>query len=270
MSREFASWADPRGPYRLRPETVHNPLKGVGRDLALLARSWRWAGGARYPGDVERLPAQQRRSVLPVPVRASMRDPLVGWLKRVKVEVTGLTSRSAEPRVALAHVESGADLAVLLESIPASWKVVTARLPRALAHGRSVLVVTDFASAAAADVVAKASQLATRYGRPVVPVVVRRLAVSREAPTKLPTPRTVDEVLVRYGEEILDDNPVAVAQRAFDEVGDLLAEDDATWWKVVSGQVSSPLVRSMPSWRRLWERTDPNRDLARTKRRIWR
>ena len=269
MTREFASWADPRAPHRPRPATLHNPLKGFGRDVRLVTRGWRWGRGATRPGDVQRLPAQQSRSVLPVPVRASLRDPLVGWLKRVKVEVTGLSSRSAEARVALAHVESGADLAVLLESIPASWKVVTTRIPKALSHGRSVLVVTDFASAAAADVVAKAAQLATRYGRPVVPVVVRRLAVNPEAPTRLPTPRTVDEVLVRYGEEILDDNPVTVAQRAFDEVGDLLAEDDATWWQVVSGQVSSPLVRSLPAWRRLWERTDPDRDVARTKPRIW-
>jgi hypothetical protein len=270
MSREFASWADPSGPYRPRPETLHNPFKGFGRDLRLIGRGWRWGRGARHPGDVERLPAQQRRTVLPLPVRASLRDPLVGWLKRVRVEVTGLASRSGDPRVALAHVESGTDLAVLLESVPASWKVVTRRIPKALPHGRTVLVVTDFASAGAADVVAKAAQLATRYGRHVVPVVVRRLAVSREVPTKLPTPRTVDEVLVRYGDDIVDDNPVTVAQRAFEQVGDLLAEDDTTWWQVVSGQVASPLVRSMPMWRRLWERTDPDRDVARTKPRIWR
>jgi hypothetical protein len=74
---------------------------------------------------------------------------------------------------------------------------------------------------------------------------------------------------VRYGDEIRDVNPVVVAQRSFDVVGDLLAEDDATWWQVVSGQVTSPLVRSMPAWRRVWERTDPDRDLARTQRRIW-
>jgi hypothetical protein len=75
---------------------------------------------------------------------------------------------------------------------------------------------------------------------------------------------------VRYGDDIVDDNPVTVAQRAFEQVGDLLAEDDTTWWQVVSGQVTSPLVRSMPMWRRLWERTDPDRDVARTKPRIWR
>ena len=212
---------------------------------------------------------QQRRSALPVPVRASLRDPFVGWLRRVKVEVTGLSSRSGDARVALAHVESGADLAVLLEAIPASWKVVTTRVPKALSQGRSVLIVTDFASPAAVDVVAQAAQLATRFERAVVPVVVRRLAVSPQVASRLPTLRNVDEVLVRYGDEIRDANPVTVAQRSFDVVGDLLAEDDATWWQVVSGQVTSPLVRSMPAWRRLWERTDPDRDNARTRRRIW-
>lgn len=63
---------------------------------------------------------------------------------------------------------------------------------------------------------------------------------------------------------------MTIAQLAFDAVGDLLAEDDATWWDVVSGEVASPLVRSMPAWRRLWERTDPDRDVARSRRRIWR
>jgi len=270
MTREFASWADPRSTARSRPASLHNPLQGFAKDLRMVGRGWRWGRGATNPGDVERLPAQRRRTVLPVPVRASLRDPIAGWLKRVKVEVTGLASRSGEARVALAHVESSADLAVLLESIPASWKVVTTRIPKALAQGRSVLIVTDFASPGAVDVVAQAAQLASRYERAVVPVVVRRLAVSLQAPSRLPTPRTVDEVLVRYGDEIRDLNPVAVAQQAFDVVGDLLAEDDATWWQVVSGQVTSPLVRSMPAWRRLWERTDPARDLARTQRRIWR
>ena len=269
MTREFASWADPRSTSRTRPASLHNPLQGFLKDIRLVGRGWRWGRGAVSPVDVERLPAQRRRAALPVPVRASMRDPFVGWLKRVKVEVTGLASHSGEARVALAHVESGADLAVLLESIPPSWKVVTTRIPKALSQGRSVLVVTDFASAAAVDVVAQAAQLATRYGRAVVPVVVRRLAVSPRAPSRLPTPRTVDEVLVRYGDEIRDVNPVAVAQQSFDVVGDLLAEDDATWWEVMSGQVTSPLVRTMPAWRRVWERTDPDRDLARTQRRIW-
>jgi hypothetical protein len=269
MSREFASWADPRHTSRSRPASIHNPFQGFVKDVRLVGRNWRWGRGALSPGDIERIPVQQRRTVLPVPVRAKMRDPFVGWLKRVRVEVTGLSSRSGEARVALAHVESGADLAVLLESIPPSWKVVTTRIPKALAHGRSVLIVTDFASAFAGDVVAQAAQLATRFDRSVVPVVVRRLAVSPQVASRLPTPRMVDEVLVRYGDEIRDDNPVVVAQRSFDVVGDLLAEDDATWWQVVSGQVTSPLVRSMPAWRRLWERTDPDRDLARTQRRIW-
>ncbi len=269
MTREFASWADPRHTSRSRPASLHNPLAGFVKDVGLVGRHWRWGRGALKPSDIDRTPAQQRRSVLPVPVRASLRDPFVGWLKRVKVEVTGLSSRSGEARVALAHVESEADLAVLLEAIPASWKVVTTRVPKALSRGRSVLIVTDFASAAAPDVVAQAAHLATRYERAVVPVVVRRLAVSPQAPSRLPTPRTVDEVLVRYGDEIRDPNPVVVAQRSFDVVGDLLAEDDATWWQVVSRQVTSPLVRSMPAWRRLWERTDPDRDLARTQRRIW-
>jgi hypothetical protein len=269
MTREFAAWADPRSTHRSRPASWHNPFQGALKDVRLVGRNWRWGRGALSPGDVERLPVQQRRSALPVPVRASLRDPFVGWLRRVKVEVTGLSSRSGDARVALAHVESGADLAVLLEAIPASWKVVTTRVPKALSQGRSVLIVTDFASPAAVDVVAQAAQLATRFERAVVPVVVRRLAVSPQVASRLPTLRNVDEVLVRYGDEIRDANPVTVAQRSFDIVGDLLAEDDATWWRVVSGQVTSPLVRSMPAWRRLWERTDPDRDNARTRRRIW-
>lgn len=272
MSRELAGWADPRRPSKAPGAQVNNPLKGALRDVRLVGRNWRWGRGAVRPGDVDRLPAQQRRTVAPSPVRASLRDPFIGWLRRVKVEVTGLTSRSGEARVVLAHVESGADLAVLLESIPPSWKVVTTRIPRALAAGRSVLVITDFASASAADVVAQAAQLATRNQRPVVPVVVRRLTsgLPPEAGPRIPTPKRVDEVLVRYGDEIRDDNPVTIASQAFAVVGDLLAEDDATWWKVVSGQVDSPLVRTMPSWRRLWERTDPQRDQARSPRRIWR
>ncbi len=272
MSREIAPWADPRIPAKARGAQVNNPFKGAVRDIRLVGRGWRWGRGAVRPGDVDRLPAQQRKSVAPAPVRATVRDPFVGWLRRVKVEITGLSSRSAEARVVLAHVESGADLAVLLESIPASWKVVTTRIPRALAAGRSVLMITDFASASAADVVAQAAQLATRNGRSVVPVVVRRLTSGMppdEGPT-IPAPKRVDEVLVRYGEQIREQNPVTIAQLAFDAVGDLLAEDDATWWEVVSGDVASPLVRSMPSWRRLWERTDPDRDVARSPRRIWR
>lgn len=272
MSREIAPWADPRTPAKAPGAQVNNPFKGALRDIRLVGRGWRWGRGAARPGDVDRLPAQQRKVTAPVPVRAKLRDPFVGWLRRVKVEVTGLTSRSGDARVVLAHVESGADLAVLLESIPPSWKVVTTRIPRALAAGRSVLMITDFASASAADVVAQAAQLATRNDRPVVPVVVRRLTsgLPPEKGPRIPAPKRVDEVLVRYGDEIREDNPVTIAQHAFDTVGDLLAEDDATWWDVVTGEVASPLVRSMPSWRRLWERTDPDRDIARSRPRIWR
>lgn len=271
MTREFASWADPRtAASRTRPATWHNPFAGAMADLRVVGRAWRWGRGAGVPGDVQRLPAQRPRTRQPLPVRSSLRDPFVGWLRRVRVEVTGLSRGSDEARVALAHVESGADLAVLLESIPSSWKVVTTRIPKALSQGRSVLVVTDFAAPTAVDVVAKAAQLAARYGRPVVPVVVRRLATTPVDGAKLPAVKNVDEVLVRYGEEIRGDNPVTMTQQAFDEVGDLLAEDDATWWQVVSGQVPSPLIRSMPAWRRLWERTDPTRDAARTRPRIWR
>ena len=54
------------------------------------------------------------------------------------------------------------------------------------------------------------------------------------------------------------------------EVGNLIAEDDTTWWQVVSGQVESSLVTPMPSWRREWQRTHPDRNQGRSRRQIWR
>ncbi len=265
-AREFASWADPT---TLRAGSsdrmLHNPFRGFGKDLVQVGRYWRWGRGSSRPSGLLRIPSQLEPR--PPEVRQRLRDPFVGLLRRARVEVTGRSSETV-PLVAVAHVESDADLAVLLEAIPRAWTVTDN--PRKVKN-RTALLVTDFAAPESAGVIAAASRLATRYGRPLVPIVVRRLVtgVQDETSVRLPTPKRLDEVLIRHADPITEGNPVAVARSASEAVGALLAEDDATWWQVLTGAVDSPLVTPMARWRRRWERTDPKRDAGRHRGRIW-
>ena len=269
MTRQFASWADPtQQPPRRGGRLLTNPLAGFAADIRQIGRYWRWGRGSHRPVALLRLPYQGER---PVGIRQWLRDPFVGLLRWARVEVTGLTP-SSQQRVVLAHVESPADLAVLVESVPQRWKVIHGRGLTSLPRQRTVLLATDFASAAAADVVACAARLATRHQVPLVPIVVRRLTsgLPLNPGRGRPRPKRVDEVLVRYGDPILVASPVAAGQAAMREVGNLIAEDDTTWWQVVSGQVESSLVTPMPSWRREWQRTHPDRNQGRSRRQIWR
>jgi len=115
MTREFASWADPRHTSRSRPVSLHNPFQGFAKDVRLVGRNWRWGRGALSPGDVDRLAAQQRRTALPVPVRASLRDPFVAYARaalavaaRANDQVIDLLSEAGRWRPELA-VRAGAD-----------------------------------------------------------------------------------------------------------------------------------------------------------------
>lgn len=270
MTRQFASWADPTQQARSRGgQVLHNPFAGFAADIRQVGRYWRWGRGSHRPVSLLRLPADQQGE-RPSGIRQRLRDPFVGLLRWARVEVTGLTP-SSQQQVVLAHTESPADLAVLLESLPQRWKVVHGRAPASLPRRRSLLLATDFASAAAADVVASAARLATRHQVPLVPIVVRRLTsgLTEDHDRSQPRPKRVDEVLVRYGEPIVTSSPVLAGQTALQEVSDLVAEDDSTWWQVVTGQVRSSLVTPMPSWRRQWERTHPERSAGRSRRAIW-
>ncbi len=268
MTRELASWAE-------RPSTssdrlLHNPFGGFGADLRQVGRYWRWGRGSHRPVSLLRL-APEQLGERPGGIRQRLRDPFVGLLRWARVEVTGLTP-SSEQRVAVAHVETPADLAVLLESVPKHWRAVTGKAPGSLPTGRSLLFATDFASAGADEVVQAAAALATRAGVPLLPMVVRRLTSGLPADdeSRTPRPKRIDEVLVRYADPVTGTDASAAAQVAQERVGDLIAEDDATWWQVATGAVESPLVRPMPSWRRQWERTDPTRNAGRSRRQIWR
>lgn len=160
MTRQFASWADPtQQPPRRGGRLLTNPLAGFAADIRQIGRYWRWGRGSHRPVALLRLPYQGER---PAGIRQRLRDPFVGLLRWARVEVTGLTP-SSQQRVVLAHVESPADLAVLVESVPQRWKVIHGRGLTSLPRQRTVLLATDFASAAAADVVACAARLATRH-----------------------------------------------------------------------------------------------------------
>ncbi len=264
--RTFASWADPTASAKTRPSRLTNPFAGFLRDLAQVGKGWRWGSRPPVPRTLpdsarERIPAVRRRRSIAA---------MVGTAR-----IIGLDGSASGSRVVLAHVESPADLAVLLAAIPDSWRIVTSRVPQALLGGRSVLYVTDVATPESATVAAEAAAMAVRFGRPLVPVVVRRLRPAPADDTPGPTargpkPRLVDEVRVRFADPIADGHAASAARTAMGAIGALLAEDDATWWEVLRGQASSSLTEPMAPWRRVWTRTAPARSHGRQRKPIWR
>ncbi len=263
-AREFASWADPKATKAARGSRLSNPFAGFLRDVRQVARGWNWG---RKPPVPRSLPAPALTPAARPPRRSLA--TLVG-----RARITGLEVGGSESRVVVAHVESPNDLAVLMDALPTSWRVVTTRVPAALAGGRSVLFVTDFAAPQSAEVAAEAVALAARYRRDVQPVVVRRL---RPAPADAtpgfkargPRPRLEDEVRVRFADPIRDPHAAAAARAVRAAVSALLAEDEATWWEVLRGEVASPLVETMAPWRRTWNRTAPATDQGRQRKPIW-
>lgn len=263
--RQFASWADPRVTKKATSTRLSNPFAGLVRDVVQVARGWRWGSQPPVPRS---LPPVARERAVARRAPGSSPAALVG-------RVTGLDLGRSRSRVVLAHVESPADLTILMESLPKNWRVVTSRVPRALAQGRSVLFVTDFAAPESADVAAEAATLSARYGCDLLPVVVRRLrpaqADTKPGPTaRGPKPRLVDEVRVRFADPVRDPQPASRARAARAAVAGLLAEDDATWWDVLRGQVPSPLGEPMAPWRRVWNRTAPSSRKGRQRKPIWR
>ena len=266
-TREFASWADPSATPRARSARLSNPLAGFLRDVRQVATGWRWG---RRPAVPLSLPASARGRAVE---RRTPRRALAAVAGRFRV--TGLESGGSDSRVVLAHVESPADLAVLMDALPAAWRIVTARVPRALASGRSVLFVTDIATPDSAEVAAEAATLAARFQRELLPVVVRRLrpAPADDAPgptARGPRPRLVDDVHVRFADPIRGGHAAGAARTARTAISRLLAEDDATWWDVLRGQAASPLAEPMAPWRRVWNRTAPSMAGGRQRKPIWR
>lgn len=261
--REFASWADPRTTRKVRSSRLSNPFAGFVGDLRQVARGWHWGGRPAVPRSlppVARQPAVVARQVTPGSVAG---------------RVTGLDLAGSRSRVVLAHVESPEDLGVLMDALPRQWRVVTSRVPQALAGGRSLLYVTDFAAPESAEVAAEAASVATRYGRDLIPVVVRRLraAPADDTPGPIargPKPRLVDEVHVRFADSVRDPQPASRARTARTAISALLAEDDATWWDVLRGNADSPLAEPMAPWRRVWARTAPATTQGRQRKPIWR
>ncbi len=265
--REFASWADPNATRRARASRLSNPFAGFWRDLRQVAKGWRW--GSRPPVPRSLPPAAKVTDVAARAPRRSVADFVRG------ARVTGLEAGGTDSRVIVAHVESPVDLAVLMDALPTSWRVVTSRVPSALASGRSVLIVTDFAAPESAEATAEAAALAVRYERELLPVVVRRLrpAPADDTPgpsARGPRPRLVDEVRVRFGAPVRDAHAARAARSARATIAALLAEDDATWWEVLRGQVASPLAEPMAPWRRTWNRTAPAAPRGRQRKPIWR
>lgn len=265
--REFASWADPKATRKAKPSRWSNPFAGFTRDVVQVAKGWRW--GSRPPVPRSLPPVARDAAARPGAPRRTLAEVVRGR------RVTGLNLAGSQSRVVLAHVESAEDLAVLMETLPKEWRIVTSRVPQALARGRSLLLVTDFAAPESADVAAEAASLAARYGRDLLPVVVRRLrpAPADETPGPMgrgPKPRLVDEVQVRFADAVRDPHAATAARSARTAVAALLAEDDATWWQVLRGQVDSPLAEQMAPWRRVWNRTAPARSNGRQRKPIWR